>query len=591
MKSKFTEAFDSLASDGQTKLYRTQKILSACGDTSQPEMPKSKYIAKSRVSGKRWVALLVAAVIFIAVIVSMIIGFGWGNRGAFGILSLLKDTYVNMDGVAAFGVWNAPDSSSDTAYISDVGVLRAASASADEGTAEDGEIISGDWSDDDRYDWESDYDWDPTKANVLIAFNDDGTISEVVYERTNGRGQIRQDSLGNATKVYVSRNFTYVEYVSDDEWRWWNERDYMQSMSAYNGTNFGCHHERIQTVVIHNATGKVFALNDIIEQVNQYSGDINHTLYVQPLKDDTLYVKPLYGNYIPQWYNVRYDENAQSVYYELVIPPEVVKKWDYRVSAVRHDIYGQQYILAGADYGGIPAGAGIVNLPSYIIYGNSMIITAENGVSIGSDGRVYCFDGGALKVFGKNFALTPVSPDTEVVFEGIFAPFITGDRAGFDCDGINYTLKGGYLFSMFGEVWKVGEGGYLTACQRLEGSFPARVNEGYLIGGEVIGFVDTEGSSNNSPINGRLVHIQFNVADGQPSASITHIIDASEISCDGTYMYFEQNEAPYTTGRGNTKYYFLTVKDGVPYAEHFANGHNGGMTGLVKPLTQPVLRF
>lgn len=163
-------------------------------------MPKSKYIAKSRVSGKRWVALLVAAVIFIAVIVSMIIGFGWGNRGAFGILSLLKDTYVNMDGVAAFGVWNAPDSSSDTAYISDVGVLRAASASADEGTAEDGEIISGDWSDDDRYDWESDYDWDPTKANVLIAFNDDGTISEVVYERTNGRGQIRQDSLGNATR-------------------------------------------------------------------------------------------------------------------------------------------------------------------------------------------------------------------------------------------------------------------------------------------------------------------------------------------------------------------------------------------------------
>lgn len=220
MKSKFTEAFDSLASDGQTKLYRTQKILSVCDDASQPEMPKSKHIAKSRVSGKRWVALLVAAVIFIAVIVSMIIGFGWGNRGAFGILSLLKDTYVNMDGVAAFGVWNAPDSSSDTAYISDVGVLRAASASADEGTAEDGDIISGDWSDDDRYDWESDYDWDPTKANVLIAFNDDGTISEVVYERTNGRGQIRQDSLGNATKVYVSRNFTYVEYVSDDEWRW-----------------------------------------------------------------------------------------------------------------------------------------------------------------------------------------------------------------------------------------------------------------------------------------------------------------------------------------------------------------------------------
>lgn len=54
------------------------------------------------------------------------------------------------------------------------------------------------------------------RANVLIAIGDDGTVSEVVYERTNGRGQVRQDVLGNAATVYVSNGFTYVMYVSDE---------------------------------------------------------------------------------------------------------------------------------------------------------------------------------------------------------------------------------------------------------------------------------------------------------------------------------------------------------------------------------------
>ena len=134
------------------------------------------------------------------------------------------------------------------------------------------------------YDWESDYDWDPTKANVLISINEDGKVKEVVYERTNDRGQVRQDVLGNAAAVYVSNSFTYVMYVNDSEWDFWKRINFAQEMRTFNG--FHCHHERMQTIVIHNETGKVFALNDLFSQVNENSGKKYHTMQVDPFRED-----------------------------------------------------------------------------------------------------------------------------------------------------------------------------------------------------------------------------------------------------------------------------------------------------------------
>lgn len=77
----------------------------------------------------------------------------------------------------------------------------------------------------------------------------------------------------------------------------------------------------LQTVVIHNETGKVFALNDLIPQVSDLSGELNHTMQVEPFKHDYLYVRPMYGNGIPQWYNVIYDEKSETCAMNLFFPP------------------------------------------------------------------------------------------------------------------------------------------------------------------------------------------------------------------------------------------------------------------------------
>ena len=69
--------------------------------------------------------------------------------------------------------------------------------------------------DDAAEDWDDDlYDWDSTRANVLTSIDENGKINEVVYERNNGRGQVRRSKLGNAAMVYVSVGFTYVMSVA-----------------------------------------------------------------------------------------------------------------------------------------------------------------------------------------------------------------------------------------------------------------------------------------------------------------------------------------------------------------------------------------
>ena len=607
MKSKFSKAFDALGSDERTRRERTERILAEYEDgaAASQELPKSKYIAKRRgVSGRRATAIVTACVVLLAALASLLIVLT-NSGGLLNALSLLKGTYVDMDGIAAFGVWSAPDSSSDEAYISDVAYINSSVAyAADEelpaDSPEDGDgILSGEWSDEERYDWESDYDWDPSKANVLISINEDGSVSEVVYERTNGRGQVRQDSLGNAVKVYVSKNFTYVMYVSDDDWDFWRDINFAQE--TVSPQSFTCHHEMQQTIVIHNATGKVFALNDIVSQVNEYSGAVNHTLSAYPYKNDVLCVSPMYGNYIDQWYNVCFDEETQSVYYEPVLSQSDINDWGHNVQAVQKDIYGQYYVLAGRVFGNDVVGPGdadlaeydsIANIPhySYKIYGNSYVVDEQNAVFLGTDGRVYTFDGGILKVFGENFALTPVSPDTEVKLEGICDPFVTINyRAGGNKDGIIYTLSNGYMFSMFGEVWQIGHGGELFRREPLQGSFPKYAYDGYLIGGELIAFVNTERYLNAS-VNGDVVQISFEgYSQDTPSADSRYIISASEVSFWRERLIAEQNEAPYTSHRGSTKYYLVTVTNGEPRAEHIANGFNGGVTGLVKPVTEPLM--
>ena len=653
MSSKYTEAFDSLRSDDDTKSDRAKRVLSShsAGAEQRAEQQGATSIAKVRrhvFAGKRGVALITAIAVFVAAVaIAVPIGISIHNSGGLlSAMSLLEDTYVDMNGVTAFGVWNAPESAPTSAkptsaYISDVSYIHTSSYSADENESgradgldceneaddnttndtitptdtstndnandnkgdnkgdntddEQDSVISGDWSDEDRYEWESDYDWDPTKANVLIAIDEDGNISEVVYERTNGRGQVRQDVLGNATAVYVSNGFTYVMYVNDDVWEYRKNSNLVYQ--TFNATGFGCHHEREQTVVIHNETGKVFALKDIIPQVNELSGATNYTMIVDPFKNDLLCVIPMYGNLIPQWFNVIYDEKVQKIRYEFILPPDsdVVKSYSlgYHVRAVRRDKYGQHYLLEGNAYEGVAynpprVSAGIVNLPSYACYDNALVFSTPNGMMLGTDGRMYAFDDGKLKVFGENFELLPVEAGTKVAFEGVADDFeIRFHQVN---DSISYKLEGGYLYSMFGEVWKVDDDGTMHARDRLEGSFPRFADDGYLMGGEIIAFVDTELTDDGKgSMNGRMVQISFESTSGSPCAVITHILDASEISVNHYRMVFQQNERPNLSARGETKYFLLTVQDGKVNVEYFAYGYDANVLGITNPTTEPVV--
>lgn len=609
MKSKFTEAFDSLASGEETKRERAQRVMSSYdGDRVQSAERGAGECAvavkKPLFSGKRGIALIVAIALFVtAAAVAVPVGIVVrGPGGMLGTLERLKDTYVDMTGIAAFGIWNAPDSVSESAHISDFSpVVTSSQVDADDGEESDDpaededEVITGDWSDEERYDWESDYDWDPTKANVLVSFDDEGKIGEVVYERTNGRGQVRQDTLGNAVAVYVSDSFTYVMYISDEAMKFWSDMSYMTA--ALSPFAFACHHERAQTVVIHNETGKVFALNDLIPQVSELSGELNHTMQVEPFKHDYLYVRPMYGNLIPQWYNVIYDEKSETLRYELILPADSEKVQSYtlgyNVTAVRRDKYGQQYLLEGCGYEGIAyepprVQAGIVELPEYEIYGNVLVLAETNGIMTGTDGRMYAFDDGKLKVFGEDFELRSVEPGTSVAFEGICADF--GGRHSMVGDGIVYMLEGEYLYSMFGEVWSVGSDGMLSAIGHLDGTFPRYADDCYIIGDDIIAYVNTELTDDGrASVNGEIVRMTFGYVDGVHSAASEHLIDATQISVFKGRMEILQCDggAPY---QGNTDYFLLMPdENGDVEPIRFAYGYGGQMLGVTRPIAEPVI--
>ncbi len=608
MSSKYKEAFDSLGADDDAKRERTERILSAQSLAAESEAKRENARTESRsrrrfFAGKRGVAFITAfAVLVVAAAVAVPVGLSMRESELMKAMNLLKDTFVDMDGIEAFGLWNGSGSSSKTERLSSVARVGMTSLRNGNSTTQGKEatdspigsddVITGEWSDEERYEWETDYDWDPTKAGLLVSIGENGKISEVVYERTNGRGQVRQDVLGNAAMVYVSDSFTYVMYVDDREWGWWQRGNYAQEMCYPSG--FHCHHENAQTVVIHNETGKVYALKDVIPQVNELSGATNHTMQVNPYKHDYISICPMYGNGIPQWYNVVYDEQAEKIRYELMLPVDAAKNRGYDllyfVRSARVDKYGQKYLLENYNAEEFPrVTAGIVELPSYARYENSVVFNKINGMLYGSDRRVYAFDGGKLKVFGEDFRLEAVEAGTEVTFEGIANEFFYYGQG--NNEGIVYRLSDGYLYSMFGEVWKVDGDGTLHERGRLDGRFPRYADDGWMMGGEIIAFVDTEQVEKYS-INGKIVHIRFESTNGTPKAIVSHIIDASELSVQpNNRTVVEQNERPLTSERGNTEYFLISVKNGEPKVNHFASGYSGSGGGirLTKPITEPLL--
>ena len=82
-----------------------------------------------------------------------------------------------------------------------------------------------------------------------------------------------------------------------------------------------------------------------------------------------------------------------------------------------------------------------------------------NGVLFGNDKRAYVFDDNKLKVFGENFALSPIEVDTVVNFEGLANEFFSALNDTGWLNGACFHYEEGYLYSAFGEVWQVNEDG------------------------------------------------------------------------------------------------------------------------------------
>ena len=340
------------------------------------------------------------------------------TSGIGGFINRLRGTYVDMNNVAAFCIWSAPDKENARPKLKSFAKIKdnfKLNSAYEDDESSSPSINSDSWTEEqkERYEWELDYDWDPENASVLISMNDDGSVKEVVYERTNGRGQVRQDTLANAAAVFTSKNFTYVMYVDDAEWEFWKDVNYAQEIVCPNG--FHCHHAEMQTIVIHNETGKVFALKDLMKQVDQYSHGKNYTMQVVPTKDDFALVHPMYGNLIPQCYDVVFDEE-EGLNYKYIIPEEAgiidSFNWHHTIADVKRDKYGQIFVLVnegvGPEYRGQKK---IVNYTNHVTHGNTLVFSQENEILCGTDERMYTFDDGILKVFGENFELTPIEKD------------------------------------------------------------------------------------------------------------------------------------------------------------------------------------
>ena len=559
---------------------------------------------------KNGVWAITAAVIFLSVLIPVAAIalpklFGTDLERA---IRNLRGTFVDMTNVAGFGVWNAPDENSSSGSVkpklSNVTYLNQAKEVTEENSSDgsadsstDGSSSSGSdsssgsvWGDkekDELYDWESDYDWDPTKANVLVSVDEDGGIKEVVYERENARGQVRQNTLGNAAMVYVSKSFTYVMYVDDQEWEFWKEVNFAQEAVINNG--FHCHHERMQTIVLHNETGKVYALKDIIEQVSDYSGTLNYTMQAHPVYDDYLFINPMYGrNWAQQWYKVEYDEENGIKYRFIHFEHEKLPSETYgyqKVLDVRSDIYGQEYIYA--------KGVNINELsPSsyYCTNDKTLITNTPNVLLQGTDNRVYTLRNGVLQVFGENFELSPVESGLKVSFEGIAGEDLLDQGEDLlNQGGIVYRLEDNYLYSMFGEVWKVSQDGTMTKEQEnLKGEFPTSATHGYLINGEIIAFIVTRQYENTWIQDGKVIRLSFGLENGVPSVKREDIISASDILVQNhrmTIFQYFYNSNSQTVDR---KYHRLIVKDGVISTDYIAYQINDGFATLTKPIIDPL---
>ena len=131
-------------------------------DNNLDQMVKNPYENKKKKKTRfpLWAKIMIpvtAVTAAVAIPVLLIKGFNLES-----MINKLNGAYVDMKGVMGFGIGNAPDENGKIA-VKNIQRLHV-NDSLEGDSSEDNSDTS--WTDEERerYDWESDYDWDPEKA-------------------------------------------------------------------------------------------------------------------------------------------------------------------------------------------------------------------------------------------------------------------------------------------------------------------------------------------------------------------------------------------------------------------------------------------
>ena len=173
-------------------------------------------------------------------------------------------------------------------------------------------------------------------------------------------------------------------------------------------------------------------------------------------------------------------------------------------------------------------------------------------------------------------------------FEGLANEFFSALNDTGWLNGACFHYEEGYLYSAFGEVWKVDEDASLTKLDNLKGNFAKYTNDAFMIGGEIVAFVNGRDYFHYT-VDGEIVHLNFSIKDGVPSYEAKHIINATDYQNKGHRVVVSQDElGGYGFPRGYTKYFLLTAKDGVVSTQYIAYGDHGGMLGVAGTISEPI---
>ena len=454
------------------------------------------------------------------------------------MIELLTDTEVNMEGVTAFGIVKSRDTVKASALY-----------------------------DNEKEDAAKERKFDTT----LVSFDENGDISEVVFRYTDGSGEVTQDEIGFADKIYVTTEFTYIQYSTPDD----IYRDQGLNNSIPIEIFFRCD-DYCQSFAIHNESGKVYSLEMIGKKyVSDVVGDNNKFEYVHltvfdgAINADIRFYKENHGSGASKTFKLNVDTDYN------LIAEDLMPNESARIDNIYRDVYGNLYVYNYISY----------NLGLNETYGNVKYFSSLSSSNVsyfyGSDRKVYVMTrtdlGYTIEVFDENLQITEL---TELPDISLFDMSISY-RQHTNSNNQTLLIKNGYLF-------QIGNGEYFITCFKHmgNGTFEmAKIDndsdvgylvKSYLLDGELMAVVDKNGKR-------QFVHIDLSEYDeiGR-KVIVTDICDASYVT-EPYGMLLKSIIIVNETFTGTQKYQ-ITYENGRIKQTLLSDEKYGGQIISIQPL-------